>query len=136
MTGNEKKREWEWKGMGRSLLGSFALYVLLQPVGAALISAEAVREEDAALLTGVFAVLAMGISLLVFLHRVKRGRLAQCLGVACAFVAAIALAAAAAGRWESVVGGVWILLIGAVTGAVAAALIGGGRKRRRSVKKR
>ena len=136
MKENGKKQDQDWKGMGRSLLGAFALYALAQPVGAALISAEAVGEESTAVLAGGFAALAVGVSLLVFLRSVTRGRLVQCLGVACLFVAVIALAAAAAMRWASVVSGAWVLLTGAALGAVAAALIGGGRKRRRSVKKR
>ncbi len=125
-----------WKQIGWSTVCAVAVYAGMALLGTALISGEAVGQERTGLLMGVFAAVAVAVSQLVFLRRVRSGRLGVCLLGGGLFVLSVVLVAVALGSWDAVVRGSWVLGIGAGIGSLATAALGGGKRRKRTARRR
>ena len=136
MAGKEMKRDWDWRNLGWSLLGTFIVYLLLQFVGALLLSREVIGEENVLLLVAVFAGVSVLLATQFFLRKVKKGRLGVCLAVGGIFVLLIAAIAVMLGEWKNVASGVWGLLAGSVVGGALSSVLVGKKRKARIGKKR
>jgi len=125
-----KKTEGSWKKVLWSIGGTLGIYLLLQLFGAVLISGEKVSVEKTALLVGLFAGIAAFVSPVIFLRREKNGRLSLCVGAGLGFVAVVAAVGLAGSSWESVIGGVWTVLLPTLVGSALAAVLGGAGKKK------
>ena len=138
MSGKEtKKTGIDWKKIGGSLMGTLGIYLMLQFLGAALVSGEMVGEERMEMLIGVSACAASLVSPLIALRHERSRRLVLCLASGGGFLVLVVLIALAGGSWEAIVRGIWVLLPAVLAGSALAALLGGtGKKKGHSARRR
>jgi len=118
----------DWAAVGRSVLGALVLYGALQFAGAAMIWREWVAEEKEPWLIAVFAALSVLVAQLLFLRRVKTGRLVLCLLSGAGFAVVLLLLGLTLGEVGSLRSAP-VPVAAAAAASAAAALLGGGKKR-------
>lgn len=131
-----KKNGIEWKMVALNVLGTVGCYLLMQLFNALLIAKEAVGEGNAATLICLSAFLSVFLSSMIFLRREQHSRLPLCVGCAFLFLAIILFVALAFGEGLTAWGQIFALGLSSALGGLLAALLGGRRKTRRTVKRR
>ena len=137
MSANEgKKVQQRWKKGGWSLLWALVGYGLFQGINAALTAKEVLDTDSAQLMVCLSAGIAVFVAAMIGWRGEGKGRLILCVGAALAFAAVILLCTMAAGGGAEAAGRVAQITLAALLGGALAAALGGKGKQKKRVRRR